>query len=73
MPYYHRNTTTFQGLNNRMDILATKKTDDHFFALDKSSHICCWDLQNGKMLSRTLVDSNTQYSEYVMDREVYDR
>jgi hypothetical protein len=56
-----------------MDILATKKTDDHFFALDKSSHICCWDLQNGKMLSRTLVDSNTQYSQYVMDREVYDR
>ena len=72
MPFFHRNTLFFEGLDKRADILATKNTDEYFFALDKSSHINCWCNFSGKLISRKFVD-HTMYGDYEIDRQVWDK
>jgi hypothetical protein len=70
-PFFHRNTINFEGMAERTFYLAFKKVHDKFIALDKQSHVTVWDSHTGFLISRT--KQNYDYSQYTVDRSVYDK
>jgi hypothetical protein len=50
IPPVHRTTVNFMGIRSRSNYLATKKSKDKFYALDRNNIITTWDAINGKLL-----------------------
>jgi hypothetical protein len=69
---FHRNTIQFMGMAERLFYLAYKKHGDMLYALDKSNHVNCWSMVNGRLISRTLLQDKN-YRDYDVDRKVYDK
>lgn len=51
--------------------IAFKQHGEKFYALDRSSHMSCWDVKNGQFLGSYKTDID--YSDYDVDRAVYDK
>lgn len=63
VPPLHRNLIHFMGMEKRSNYLCTKRDMDIFIALNKSGLLSCWNIVNGKLVSRKKV-TNVDLENY---------